>query len=85
MKNQSYQVEMAKPHLYRSNSTKVAALQLKRQGVKAKDICKSLTIPKTTLNNWIREAKKAGSFDVSGMARPAPRKKNPGSGSNVMP
>ena len=73
---------MAKPKLFRSNSTKVAALQLKRPGIKAKVICESLTIPKTTLNNWIDQAKKEGTFDAPGMARLVPRKKNPRSGSN---
>ena len=71
---------MAKPKLFRSNSTKVAALQLKRPGIKTKVICESLTIPNTTLNN--DQAKKEGTFDAPGMARPVPRKKNPRSGSN---
>ena len=71
---------MAKQKLFQSNSTKVAAMQHKRPGIKVKVICESLTIPNTTLNN--DQAKKEGTFDAPGMARPVPRKKNPRSGSN---
>ena len=66
----------------RSNSVKVAALQMKKAKVKTKDICKELNIPKNTFNDWVRAAKNAGTLsDVPGeVSRPAPRKKDPGTG-----
>ena len=66
----------------RSNSVKVAALQMKKANVKTKDICQELDIPKNTFNDWLRAAKAAGTWsDVPGeVSRPAPRKKEPGTG-----
>ena len=66
----------------RSNSVKVAALQMKKAKVKTKDICQELDIPKNTFNDWLRAAKAAGTWsDAPGeVSRPAPRKKDPGSG-----
>ena len=67
---------------HRSNSVKVAALQMKKAKVKSKEICAQLKVPKTTLNNWFRDSKAAGTWsDLPGeVSRPAPRKKNPGTG-----
>ena len=66
----------------RSNSVKVAALQMKKAKVKTKDICQELDIPKNTFNDWLRAAKAAGTWsDAPGeVSRPAPRKKDPGTG-----
>ena len=66
----------------RSNSVKVAALQMKKAKVKTKDICEELNIPKNTFNDWVRAAKNAETWsDVPGeVSRPAPRKKDPGTG-----
>ena len=66
----------------RSNSVKVAALQMKKVNVKTKEICETLDIPKNTFNDWVRAAKAAGTWsDVPGeVSRPAPRKKEPGTG-----
>ena len=56
----------------RSNSVKVAALQMKKAKVKTKDICEELNIPKNTLNDWVRAAKTAGTWsDVPGASRPS--------------
>ena len=46
----------------RSNLVKVAALQLKKAKVKTKEISDQLYVPKTTLNNWFRDSKAAGSW-----------------------
>ena len=55
---------------------------MKKAKVKSKDICEELNIPKNTFNDWVRAAKTARTWsDVPGVvSRPAPRKKDPGSG-----
>ena len=69
--------------IHRSNSLKTAALMLRKLGVKPKKICEDLRIPDRTLRDWTRKAKEEGSFgDGPGLAKPAPRRKQPGSGGN---
>ena len=66
----------------RSNSVKVAALQMKKVKTKTKDICEQLDVPKSTFYDWVREAKAAGTLSETPgqVSRPAPRKKAPGTG-----
>ena len=69
--------------IHRSNSLITAALMLRKSGVKPKKICEDLRIPDRTLRDWTRKAKEEGSFgDGPGLAKPAPRRKQPGSGGN---
>ena len=46
----------------RSNSVKVAALQMKKVKTDTKDICEQLDVPIPTFNRWVREAKAAGTW-----------------------
>ena len=68
----------------RSNSTKVSALSMMKGGMKTKDVSVRLGIPMRTLQSWKKAAIKAGTWTGpggdSGLARPAPRKTDPGSG-----
>ena len=67
----------------RSNSTKVSALNMLKSGVSPGDVSRNLQIPARTLSNWKKSAKEAGTWDGagdSGLARPAKRKSDPGSG-----
>ena len=68
-------------HLHRSNSTKVAALTMLKNGVKSKTIQESLRIPKSTFFDWVRKARESGTMTAAGdgaMARPAPHKAGQG-------
>ena len=70
-------------NIQRSNSTKVSALNMLKSGVSPGDVSKDLQIPARTLRDWKKDAKEAGTWDGagdSGLARPAPRKSDPGSG-----
>ena len=55
---------------------------MKKANVKTKEICERLDIPKNTFNDWVRAAKAAGTWSDSPgeVSRPAPRKKDPGTG-----
>ena len=75
---------MKRKQEHRSNSTKVAALSLLKAGVSPTRVSKDMKIPKSTLKDW-RRASMASGFWLgadgdSGIARPAPRKKEPGTG-----
>ena len=67
---------------HRSNSTKVAALSLLKAGVSPTRISKDMKIPRQTLYDWKSASMASGSWMGAGgdMARPAPRKKFPGTG-----
>ena len=67
---------------HRSNSTKVAALSLLKAGVSPKRISEDMKIPKQTLYDWKKASVASGNWmGADGdMARPAPRKKEPGTG-----
>ena len=68
-------------HLHRSNSTKVAALTMLKNGVKSKTIQESLRIPKSTFFDWVMKARESGTMTAAGdgaMARPAPHKAGQG-------
>ena len=54
-----------------------------KSGVSPGDVTKDLKIPARTLSRWKKDAKEAGTWDGagdSGLARPAKRKTDPGSG-----
>ena len=51
-------------HLHRS--TKVAALTMLKNGVKAKTIQESLRIPKSTFFDWVNKAREAGTMTAAG-------------------
>ena len=53
-------------HLQRSNSTKVAALTMLKNGVKAKTIQESLRIPKSTFFDWVMKARESGTMTAAG-------------------
>ena len=70
----------------RSNSVKVAALTLMKSGTPT-EVSRQLKIPVSTLGRWKRDSIASGNWDIAGaagdnnnVARPAPRKKDPGSG-----
>ena len=68
-------------HLFRSNSTKAAALTLMKSGQGVAKVSKDLSIPRRTLYDWKKAAIAAGTWVVgpSGdVTHAAPRK--PGSG-----
>ena len=70
-------------NIQRSNSTKVSALNMLKSGVSPGDVSANLKIPARTLRDWKKDAKDAGTWDGagdSGLARPAKRKTDPGSG-----
>ena len=71
----------------RSNSVKVTALSMLKKGDPPTDVSKLLKIPISTLGDWKRASKAAGTWEIAGpagdnnnVARPAPRAKDPGSG-----
>ena len=71
----------------RSNSVKVTALTMLKRGDCPTDVSKLLQIPISTLGDWRRASKAAGTWEIAGpagdnnnVARPAPRAKDPGSG-----
>ena len=70
--------------LQRSNSTKMVALNRMRDGATPTQLNKEMKIPIRTLARWKKDAKDAGSWvgaaGDSGLARPAKRKSDPGSG-----
>ena len=73
--------EPCRHHLHRSNSTKVAALTMLKNGVKSKTIQESLRIPKSTFFDWVKQARESGTMTAAGdgaMARPAPHKAGQG-------
>ena len=51
-------------HLHRSNSTKVAALTMLKNGVKT--IQESLRIPKSTFFDWVMKARESGTMTAAG-------------------
>ena len=73
---------MTRAKLQKSNSVKVAALQMKKIKVPVGKICKDLDIDPATLWRWEKASKAAGKWkDAPGeIARPATRKKSPGTG-----
>ena len=69
--------------MQRSNSTKVSALNMLKSGVSPGDVSKNLKIPARTLSRWKKDAEDSGTWagaGDSGLARPAKRKSDPGSG-----
>ena len=68
----------------RSNSTKVSGLSMMKGGMKTRDVSVRLGIPMRTLQKWKKDSIKAwtwtGPGGDGGLARPAPRKTDPGSG-----
>ena len=65
----------------RSGSTKASALTMMRSGSSPSKVSKALGIPRRTLQDWHKAAIKAGKFRADGdrgLARPAPRKADPG-------
>ena len=71
---------------HRSNSVKVAALTQLKSGKAPTKVSKELGIPTSTMRDWRRAAMAAGTWNMAesgdnpGVARPAPRVKDPGSG-----
>ena len=71
---------------HRSNSVKVAALTQLKSGKAPTKVSKELGIPTRTLRDWRTAAMAAGTWNMSasgdtpGVARPAPRSKDPVSG-----
>ena len=69
--------------VHRSGSTKVSALTMLRSGASPITVSKALGIPRRTLQRWRKASIKAGTFGADGdggLARPAPRKADPGTG-----
>ena len=70
----------------RSNSTKVAALTLLKSGVRPIQVSRELSIPTRTLRDWRKASMASGNWNGGAgdnnnvVARPAPRKKEPGTG-----
>ena len=70
----------------RSNSVKVTALTMLKSGKPPTEVSKLLNIPTSTMRDWRRAAMAAGTWNMAesgdnpGVARPAPRVKDPGSG-----
>ena len=67
----------------RSNSTKIAALNMIKSGTTQVKVCKDLNIPERTLRHWKKESQDAGLWKGSAgdsKARPAKRRSDPGSG-----
>ena len=74
-------VKLSKKH--RSNSVKVAALTALKSGVSPGQISKELEIPPSTLRQWRKVSMESGDWGAagdSGIARSAPRKRDPGTG-----
>ena len=68
---------MTRARAVRSNSTRVAALTMRKNGVPVKTVMNAFSpsIPKRTLMDRQAAAKEAGTFsDRPGIARPAPRR-----------
>ena len=69
---------------HRSNSTKVAALTQLKAGRGLTQVSQETDIPPSTLKDWRRESMASGFWlgaaGDSGLARPAPRKMEPGTG-----
>ena len=69
-----------------SNSQKVAILTRMKSGEPPTKISRQMNVATSTMRNWRRAAEAAGTWDIGasgdrpGLARPAPRAKNPGSG-----
>ena len=70
------------PH--RSNSAKVSALSMLKTGIGPKMVCDTFNIHRATLHRWktasIESGNWLGADGDNGLARPAERKKDPGSG-----
>ena len=67
----------------RSNSTKVSALSMLKSGLTQRKVSERLGIPMRTLRDWKAASIKSGKWNTggdAGLARPAQRKTNPGSG-----
>ena len=68
----------------RSGSTKVSALTMMKSGEKTRKVLQQLNIPMRTLQQWKKDSKKSGDWlgadGDNGLARPAPRKAEPGTG-----
>ena len=68
----------------RSGSTKVSALTMMRSGEKTRKVSETLNIPMRTLQKWKKDSKESGDWlgadGDNGLARPAPRKAEPGTG-----
>ena len=68
----------------RSNSTKVSALNMMKSGVSPKVVSETLKIPKRTLHDWKSASIKSGNWfgaeGDNGLARPAKRRSDLGSG-----
>ena len=73
----------------RSNSTKVAALTLLKSGVRPIQVFREPSIPTRTLRDWREASMASGNWNGGAgdnnnvVARPAPRKKEPGTGIGV--
>ena len=73
--------KLSKKH--RSNSVKVAALTALKSGVSPGQISKELEIPPSTLRQWRKVSMESGDWGAAGdsrIARPAPCKRGPGTG-----
>lgn len=73
--------------IHRDKHVKTAALTLIKNGKRAVEVSRLLTIPTPTLCDWVKAAKAAGTWgpagdnnNGNGLAEPAPRKLDPGSG-----
>ena len=67
----------------RSNSTKVTALNMLKRGVPQLKVAKDLKVQTRTLRRWKEASVASGNWagpGGDGLARPAPRKMNPGTG-----
>ncbi len=68
---------------HRSNSTKVAALTLMKEGVPQVKVGRDLNIPDRTLRKWKKASMESGNWfgsDGDNKARPAKRRSDPGTG-----
>ena len=68
----------------RSHATKVPALTMMKAGTKTRKVSQELGVPKRTLQSWKKASIKLGNWHGpdgdSGVARPAPCKAEPGTG-----
>ena len=65
----------------RSGSTQVSALTMMKGGAKTREVSRRLNIPMRTLQMWRKASKESGNWNApGGLARPAKRKTDPGSG-----
>ena len=71
-----------RPTIHRTKSTKSAALTLLKHGAPVGTISKDLKIPRQTLYDWKNAAIASGTWaDNNNIAKAAPRKSDPGTGS----